>query len=138
MQRCMRRPLDFAQRSRCSNWSWLVKIEVDMSEVQSLTREANASFRRQRSQFKRILDAHAADARRTHAYRNRTFNLERSTFASEIEGDAAEFSSEFGARVFYSSFVERRGYQNIDGHAREAEVEIDYMLDGEAEQLGNR
>jgi hypothetical protein len=115
-----------------------VQIKVDVSDVHALTVAAEKSLtQKQPAGMKKILDAAAVEARQSHTYQNRTHHLEDSTFASEIDHGADDVSIEFGAREYYASFVERRGYQRVNEIAQEAETTLEYFLEGEADILGS-
>jgi len=114
-------------------------MPLDISEVLALTREAVRSLETaQPKEVKRILDRAAADERRTHAYRNRTGWLEKSTFAADLDAPTDGWSFELGARMHYASYVDNRGLMRIDEKAAKAATEIEYYLDGEAERLGSK
>jgi hypothetical protein len=113
-----------------------MRAKVDISEVTALTREALASLGRAPTEMLGILREKAAEERDTHAYQNRTGNLEASTFASEIYREGDDERVEFGARTFYAGFVNKRGLMQVDELEQQAETEIDFLLDSEAERLG--
>ena len=75
-------------------------------------------------QMKTILDDAAAQERATHAYQNRTGDLEASTYASDVItiGDAHEV--QLGARTEYAEYVNARGLMTIGDRAAQAEVDI--------------
>ncbi|HEX8794128.1 MAG TPA: hypothetical protein VF765_24465 [Polyangiaceae bacterium] len=85
--------------------------------------------------MKAILDAAAAEERATHAYHNRTGDLEASTFASDIieDGDAREV--QLGARTEYAQYVNDRGLMRIDDLARRAEVDVRAVFEGLAKKI---
>lgn len=112
-------------------------LQLDISEVVALTREATRSLEdRQPRQFHRIIERAASTERRTHPWRNRTYHLEQSTFATELQKTSDGYEVELGARTFYASFVDNRGFMRLPQLAERAALEIDYYLDGEAERLG--
>lgn len=109
-------------------------MSVDISEVLALTRAAVKTLDATGEGMKNILDAGAAEERRTHLYRNYTYRLQGSTFAlGPFEGD--DVNIEFGARMEYASFVEGRGRSRITEIALRSVNEIDFYLDGEADKL---
>jgi hypothetical protein len=113
-----------------------VSITVDISEVIALTRAAERTLGDVGDDMKKILDAAAREERRTHQYRNRTRNLEESTFATEVRGDGDEVSVEIGARTHYASYVDNRGLMRIRELTERAATEIDYRFEGDADALG--
>lgn len=112
-----------------------MRVIVDASEVHSLTAAAEQVLGTSGERMHAILESAAADERASHDYTNRTHNLEDSTFATELEGSADEQSVEIGARTFYASFVEARGFQDIELKIADAEVAIETMFDVDAEHL---
>lgn len=113
-----------------------MRVRVDVGGIDEVTRKALRSIRRAPREMQRILARKAAIERRTHEYQNRTHNLEDSTFASEVRKEGDKHIVEFGARTFYSSYVDNRGLMRLHEFAAEAETEIDYYLDGEVMRLG--
>lgn len=111
-------------------------VEVDFSEVVALTRAAERTLGDVPEDMKRTLDAAARQERRTHQYRNRTGNLEDSTFATEIREGVDEVSVEIGARTHYASYVDNRGLMRIRELTDRATGEIDYKFIGDADALG--
>lgn len=115
-----------------------MSLELDISEVIALTREAERSLeQKQPREFHRIIERAAATERRTHPWRNRTYHLEQSTFATELRKNSDGYEVELGARTFYASFVDDRGFMRLPQLAERAAIEIDYYLDGEAERLSS-
>lgn len=115
-----------------------VTVRVDITEVQDLTARATESFERQFAQMREVLEGKAAEERATHEYQNRSHNLEDSTKVEDIEESASTAEYDLVAGMDYASFVNRRGLMRIDDLAAEADTEIQYLLEGEAEALGSR
>jgi hypothetical protein len=85
--------------------------------------------------MKRILDAAATSERRTHAYKNRTFALQRGTQASEIIEVGDQRMVMLQMDTDYASYVVRRGLSNIDDVAQKAAslIEDDLNLPADTE-----
>jgi hypothetical protein len=111
---------------------------VDIREVSKVTRAAEKKLSSEHvgESMKTILDAAAAEERRTHVYNNYTFRLEGSTFALGPFERGDDVEVEYGARMEYASFVENRGRTRVRELGLEAERSIDYFFDGEADELG--
>lgn len=113
-----------------------IYVGVDMIDVFELTREAKSALGRVPRDMKRALDRAAREERRTHEYKNRTRNLEESTFAGELIEGQDEASVEYGARTHYASYVDNRGLTRVRGLAERADAELQYKFDGDADALG--
>lgn len=109
---------------------------VDISEVIALEKEARKVLGSVPDKMKLLLDQKAAEERRTHVYRNITHRLENSTFALGPlrEGDDVTHV-EFGARMEYASFVDRRGRTRIRDLAAEGERDLEALFDADADAL---
>jgi hypothetical protein len=108
-----------------------------MSAVYEMHEEGVEGLRRAPSVMKEILDDAAARVLAEKTYRDRTHNLRESTSASEVMVAGDEAVVVFGAREPYASFVENRGFSDVEGKAAEADIEIQYALEGEVERLAN-
>jgi hypothetical protein len=115
----------------------MFRVKVDASGVHALTREAHRTLNSAPDRMQRLLVGKAAEERRTHAYRNRTGDLEASTQASNVVEIGDQFLVQLEAAEEYASYVDNRGLMRIHELAQEAETEIDYMFDGDAERLGS-
>lgn len=113
----------------------MFRLKVDISEVVALTREGISTLGSSPARMLELLREKAAEERATHLYQNRTGNLEASTFGAWVEQGPNEYSVEFGARTFYASYVDNRGLTRVHELAGEAEIELDFMLDADAERL---
>jgi len=104
---------------------------LDISDVLAAERAAIRHLEREvpREMHRIVADA-AQTERREHTYQNRTGDLERATKATEtvITDDVVQVS--LVAEEEYASFVNKRGYMVIDESAQQAELEIEYFLDG--------
>jgi hypothetical protein len=112
-------------------------VELDLTEVHALTREATRSLDRVPQVMKATLDRAADQEARDHAYQNRTGFLEASTYASAVEESGDEAVVELAARMDYASYVNNRGLMRIDERAAEAATELEYAFEGEAVRLGS-
>lgn len=113
-----------------------MKVSVDITDVPTLTRAAERTLGNVGEEMKKILDAAAAEERRTHVYNNYTHRLENSTFALGPFGDADDVSVEYGARMEYASFVDNRGRTRVRELGDRAATEIEYRFDADADELG--
>lgn len=113
-----------------------VSCKVDISRVTRLTKAADKRLSAVGDDMKRILDAAAAEERRTHVYNNYTHRLENSTFALGPFEHGGEVEVEYGARMEYASFVDDRGRTRVREYGDEASKTIEYKFDGDADELG--
>lgn len=90
---------------------------------------AAAEFKKLPTDVEAIFVAAAAEVNASHAYTNRTGNLEESTKA-ELDASTESFTVRFGAGMPYASFVQDRGLLDIDGAWDEANNEAEYLIDG--------
>ncbi len=111
-------------------------MPLDISEVRRLTSQAERSLARAPGEMKRILDRAARAALADKTYQDRSRNLRESTAVGEVLEAGDQAAVVFGAAEEYASFVERRGFSDVEGRAAEAATEIEYFLDAEAEKLG--
>jgi DNA topoisomerase VI subunit B len=114
-----------------------IYVGVDMIDVHEITREARSKLGAVPREMKRTLDRVAREERRTHKYQNRTRYLEESTFASEASEGSDEVSVEFGARTHYASYLADKWLSRVRELAAQAETELEYHFEGDAEALGN-
>jgi len=107
----------------------VIRATVDLGNLVEAEARYESAYQAAVGDMKATLDAAAADERASHAYQNRTGDLESSTYASEIIsiGDADEV--QLGAREPYAEYVNQRGLMRIDELAAEAEGEIAYLFD---------
>ncbi len=82
----------------------------------------------------RILLAAAAEERRTHTYRNRTFDLQNGTQASEIRESGDEIAIELSMDTEYASYVVDRGFSQFREIAERAADQIATMIERGAEE----
>lgn len=113
----------------------MFRVAVDTREFLELTREALFTLGRAPSGMLEILRDKAAEERAADPYTNRTGNLRASTFAAWVEQGPSEYSVEYGARTFYASFVNARGYMVIDEIIPEAQAAVDAYLERESAAL---
>ena len=111
-------------------------IDVDITEVLTMTKAAVRSLGNVGPVMKKTLDKAAKEERRTHEYNNYTNRLENSTFALGPFGPTDNVEVEYGARMEYASNVEARGRSNVSKIGDQAAVELDYFFDSEALRIG--
>lgn len=111
-------------------------VTVDLGQVEALTRAAEETLDGVGDDMKTILDAAAAEERRTHVYNNYTHRLENSTFALGPFERGNEVEVEYGARMEYASYVDNRGRTRVRQFGDQAATEIEFKFDGDAEALG--
>ncbi len=105
-------------------------FEVDLSSLLAEQRRAIKALGQIGPDMKRALDRAAAEERRTHAYHNRTFRMQGSTFASgPFGGGNQPVVVEFGARALYASFLDARGLTRVHELAGEVEQELGYHFE---------
>lgn len=113
-----------------------MKVTVDIRDVVAVAREAHRRLERVGDDMKTILDAAAAEERRTHVYNNYTHRLENSTFALGPFERGDEVNVDYGARMEYASYVDNRGRTRVRQLGDRAAEEIEYKFDGDAGELG--
>lgn len=113
-----------------------MRVEVDLSELFALHKAAVKGLRRVPMIIFAKLSKQATLARNRHRYKNRTYHLQQSTFArGPVNWGNDATMSELGARTHYAGYVEARGFQDIAGHARAAEIEITNALIDQARSV---
>ena len=90
-----------------------MSLYIDVSGVTALMKEAQSELRKVAEALHDAAEEGAEYERGNHGYRNRTGNLERSTYADRPQRSGDSVSVEMGARAQYASFVEHRGYSHI-------------------------
>lgn len=110
-------------------------MKIDDSDCDRFEAAAIRRLRRSARRMKRILDAAAASERRTHAYKNRTRQLQTNTRASDVVevGDQSMVMLEMDTD--YASYVVAKGLSRIDEVAKMAEglIEDDFNLPADTE-----
>ncbi len=105
-------------------------VEVDLSQLHAEHRRAVKALERVGPDMKRALDRAAREERSTHAYTNRTYRMQGSTFASgPFGGGNQPVVVEFGARATYASFLDARGLTRVRELAVEVGEEIGYHFE---------
>lgn len=112
-------------------------FELSIGDLVAFNEEAERTIAKDLREMHRIVESKARMERADHAYRNRTYRLERSTFAT-VPTFSGDVEVELGARMYYASYVNNRGLMRIDERARRAETEIEYLFDGTAEAIANK
>ena len=112
-----------------------MKIEVDVSEVHSLTGEAKDLLETVHIVMRSVLDNAAANERAQHEYRNRTGRLQKSTKAATVSRKLSEQVVDLEMGMEYASYVARRGLSEIDAQAKIAERDIESALEERAKRL---
>lgn len=100
-------------------------VEVDLSELRKVHRKAAARLRRTGEVMHRELVRAAERERRTHSYQNRTHMLENTTTAIKVGDHVAELVM----LQEYASYVNNRGFSNIDEVAKAAEGRITVIFE---------
>jgi len=114
-----------------------LKVEVDIREVEALTAEADFLLASAGRRMHEVLAAKGEEAQASHRYQNRTTTLESSTYAADLDLNANGSSVEFGARAEYASFLEARGFQDLETKAAEADAEIAATFDDDLKRLAS-
>jgi len=107
-------------------------MPLDLGNIPGSANRFDAALTAAHRTMQRRLAEAAKVERATHAYNNRTGNLEASTQASEVRetGDAVEVT--LVAEMPYASYVNDRGLMTIDDSAAAAATDIDFILDATA------
>jgi hypothetical protein len=113
-------------------------FEVDISEVIELEALARAELQSVPRVMKAVLDVAALEERRSHEYRNRTGNLQRSTQARIDSRSADGASVELEMGEDYASYVVRKGLSHIEEEAHMAERGIDLALEAMAGRIASK
>lgn len=113
-------------------------VTVDLADMLEMSERARSFLRRVPMIINQRLVKEANLARSHHRYQNRTRRLQQSTFTMGpvTYGNDATVS-EFGARMPYAGFVEARGFQDLEGHAIAAELDIGRILIAGARSSGS-
>lgn len=110
-------------------------ISLDLSDLVVLEREADRWLgARVNATLIKVTEEAAAKERRTHPYQNRTGQLERMTVAKVISGPDPSVQEVVMDRP-YASFVQNRGYTDIERHIEEARKDFDSYCDAAAYAL---
>lgn len=114
----------------------MMSVRVDVSAVHRMIAEAEQSLLvTQPAMMKTTLDAAAEHERSSHDYQNRTGDLEAETQATDLEESPDAYSVTLLADTDYAEYVNRRGLMTIDDTATEAETELQYYFEAEADRI---
>jgi hypothetical protein len=102
---------------------------VDLGNLPRAADRFERAYDRAADQMQKTLARAARTERRTHAYHNRTGNLQASTTASERMTVGDTDAVTLSADTPYAVYVNRRGLMRIDELAAEAEQELAYLFD---------
>ena len=103
-------------------------LNLDLGDLHRMHAQAIKQLRAVPSQMLKVGQYWAAYERMTHAYQNRTGNLQRSTFATISKSDA-ECTLYLRMDMFYASYVDNLGYSNIDEAARNCRAQIGAVME---------
>lgn len=102
-------------------------LHLDLTDVHRVTEQALKELREIPRKMLSVGQYWAAYERMTHAYQNRTGNLQRSTIATISKTDA-ETTLYLRMDMFYASYVNNLGYSNIDQAERKCRAQLDDIL----------
>jgi len=105
-------------------------MPVDLGNIPGSANRFRHHYDRAVQTMQRTVARAAADERRTHAYQNRTGDLEASTQASEVISAGDVDAVTLSADMPYASYVNDRGLMRIDERAEEAGEELEFLFDG--------
>jgi len=91
-----------------------VKVLVKLGGIKALEQKALAAIAALPKTMLAAASSGAAYERGTHAYRNRTGNLERSTQAKTLRVSGSEIRVQLAMMMPYAGYVRARGLSNID------------------------
>ena len=112
-----------------------MQVKIDLSEVHALRARADEELRSVPAIMKHAVGLGAAYERGSHAYRNRTGRLERSTRGVLVSSAVRLTRADLEMGMPYASYVVARGLSNIHAAARMVREQLEDDFEAMAKRI---